>query len=224
MNTSEHRKTVYFAGELFSLKHLVGNAALAESLHRESAGKYRCVLPQDLEQRETTPQAIRDQDISSLLACDVGLFNFDGDEIDSGTVVEFMIAKFADIPAVIVRSDFRGGGDNGVLPWNLMLSNYPRTEVVLLDAIAEYQRQLSSDEAHAGRSVTASLRAYDETARKILAAFEKVENQQSLLPPELREPVYQWLRLMPGLEFSKKLPPHEMRKLLERKVAMRMFG
>jgi hypothetical protein len=35
------------------------------------------------------------------------LFLYNGTELDSGTVVEFMFSKFADIPSVIVRTDFR---------------------------------------------------------------------------------------------------------------------
>ena len=218
MASSDTEKTVYFAGELFSLKHLVGNAALAESINQESAGKYRCILPQDLEQRETTPQAIRDQDIRCLLACDVGLFNFDGDEIDSGTVVEFMIAKFADIPAVIVRSDFRGSGDNGELPWNLMLSNYPRTEVLVLDAIFEYQRFLRPKSKDLQNSVGAAFEAYRCTAKKILAAFEKVESEPVRLPIEYRDAVYQWLRLMPGEVFAQKLESAQVEHLVQKKL------
>jgi len=42
-----------------------------------------------------------------LLNCDLALFNFDGPELDLGTVVEFLFAKFADIPALILRMDFR---------------------------------------------------------------------------------------------------------------------
>ena len=103
--------TVYFAGELFSSKHLVGNAYLAEAVHERSHGRYLCRLPQDFELRGHHPHFIRDKDIRSLLECDLALFNFDGPELDSGTVVEFMFAKFADIPCVVLRSDFRAAGD-----------------------------------------------------------------------------------------------------------------
>ena len=40
--------SVYFGGELFSLKRLIGNAWLAEAIYEKSHGKYRCLLPQDL--------------------------------------------------------------------------------------------------------------------------------------------------------------------------------
>ncbi|HEY6840344.1 MAG TPA: nucleoside 2-deoxyribosyltransferase, partial [Chthoniobacterales bacterium] len=118
---------VYFAGELFSSKHLVGNAALADAIAKVSNLKFTCVLPQSLEDREMSAQDIRDKDIVTLISCDLALFNFDGPELDSGTVAEFMFAKFADIPSLLLRTDFRRGGDQGVDPWNLMMSFYPRT-------------------------------------------------------------------------------------------------
>jgi hypothetical protein len=66
-------------------------------------------------------QTIRDGDLTSLLGCDIGLFLYDGTELDSGTVVEFMFSKFADIPSVIVRTDFRNAGDSiSGDPWNLV--------------------------------------------------------------------------------------------------------
>ena len=70
--------TVYFGSELFSLKHLIGNAYLAEAIFEKSHGKYLCRLPQDFEPRGKTPRTIRDQDIRALLQCDLGLFNYDG--------------------------------------------------------------------------------------------------------------------------------------------------
>jgi hypothetical protein len=67
------------------------------------------------------PQTIRDGDLTSLLGCDIGLFLYDGTELDSGTVVKFMFSKFADIPSVIVRTDFRNAGNSiSGDPWNLV--------------------------------------------------------------------------------------------------------
>ena len=104
---------VYFAGSLFTHKDLAGNAMLAEEIGRVSGGKFECLLPQNIEHRGSSPKEIRDADISALLSCDLALFNYDGCELDSGTVVEFMFAKFADIPSVLLRTDFRAGGDSG---------------------------------------------------------------------------------------------------------------
>ncbi len=103
-------RTVYLAGELFSAKHLAGNAALSDHIFRDSGERFRCVLPQNMPQA-VSPRAIRDQDLRALLACDAAVFHYDGLELDSGTVVEYLFAKFADMPAVLVRTDFRHAGD-----------------------------------------------------------------------------------------------------------------
>src|SRR5690606_18601323 len=115
----------------------------------KSHGRYRCRLPQDFELRGLHPQTIRDQDIRALIECDLALFNFDGTELDSGTVVEFMFAKFADIPSVILRSDLRGGGDQGRGdPWNLMVSFYPRTVTVLTPSLIDYRAHQKRRRSH----------------------------------------------------------------------------
>ena len=84
------------------------------------------LLPQTF--RPTTVEAvdIRNQDLLQLMTCDLALFNFDGTDLDAGTVVEFMFAKFLDIPAVLLRTDFRAAGDQPGAgdAWNLMCSFY----------------------------------------------------------------------------------------------------
>ena len=203
--------TFYFGGELFSGKHLLGNAILAEAIYRRSNGRYQAVLPQNLEQRDTSPHSIRDQDIRALLACDLGLFNYDGPELDSGTVVEFMFAKFADIPSVLLRTDFRNGGDQSGAgePWNLMTSYYPRTATVVIDAMALYQEGLVSPPAGSGepaapdslednRSGAAGLTMLARTADAVIQGFDQVLQLPSVLPGTMRETIYHWLALMPG--------------------------
>jgi len=137
----DNQFTIYFAGSLFNHKDLTGNALLAEYIEKCSERKYRCCLPQNLEQHQTTAVEIRNQDIAKVIECDLGLFNFDGTELDAGVVVEFMIAKFLDIPTVILRSDFRTCGEKevGGEDWNFMCSFYPRTRIVKLNAIMSYQ-------------------------------------------------------------------------------------
>ena len=187
--------TYYFAGELFSGKHLLGNAVLAEAIAHRSGGRYQALLPQDLEQRDTTPQAIRDQDLRAVLRCDLGLFNYDGPELDSGTVVEFMFAKFADIPAVLLRTDFRHGGDqaHGGEPWNLMTSYFPRTATVVLDAMTIYQEErVREPGAAAGFEMIA------RTADAVVEAFDRVVAMPPVLPGTMRETVYQWIARLPG--------------------------
>jgi nucleoside 2-deoxyribosyltransferase len=228
LKPSGKTRTVYFAGELFSAKHLVGNAYLAEAIHAASHGRYLCRLPQDFELRGTHPQLIRDKDIRSLLECDLALFNFDGPELDSGTVVEFMFAKFADIPAVILRSDFRSSGDQpGGDPWNLMASFYPRTVSVPVNSMALYKKahaaarraNLEDVIRLAGQHSSATAqRMCEQIATLAVRALDRVTKQEPAMPKYVREEVYAWLALMPGLRGNEKKLRKEFEKLLERKV------
>jgi nucleoside 2-deoxyribosyltransferase len=208
--------TIYFAGELFSLKHLTGNALLADAIQRISQNRFSCVVPQDLEQRETTPLAIRNQDLRQVVSCDVGLFNFDGPELDSGTVVEFLVAKMLDIPSVIVRSDFRSAGDAQALPWNLMLIDYPRTKVLVLDGMAHYQRKLRQE---GSSRVQAAQEATNDLARDIISAFEEVIATPAVLSPELRPAMYEWVRHFAGGSFATLLTESSLQQILQSKIA-----
>jgi nucleoside 2-deoxyribosyltransferase len=183
----------YFAGELFDFKHLTGNVVLADAIEKLSAGRYKTNLPQDLEQREVTPHHIRDQDILTLLESDLGVFNYDGPELDSGTVVEYLFAKFADIPSVLLRTDFRGGGDQEHFPWNLMTSFFPRTEVLLFDALSVYKRKRAelSEDSHA-----ASNAMVQEFAEAVIGAFDKVLKEPAVMPSSDQEPLFRWLSSM----------------------------
>jgi len=224
--------TVYFGSELFSLKHIIGNAYLAEAIFEKSHGKYLCVLPQNLEQRRTTAQSIRDADIRALLSCDLALFNYDGTELDSGTVVEFMFAKFADIPAVILRSDFRHGGDQVGDPWNLMSSFYPRTATVVLNSISLYKtarqtrlntapRKNKLDEVVclAGQHSTADAQTMCEViAEACVRALDRSLGTAPVMPKHLREEVYQWLALMPNLKGKPDALRREFEAVLQHKV------
>jgi nucleoside 2-deoxyribosyltransferase len=182
---------VYFAGELFSSKHLVGNAALADSIAKVSNRNFNCVLPQTLEDRGMSAQDIRDKDIVTLIGCDLALFNFDGPELDSGTVCEFMFAKFADIPSLLLRTDFRRGGDQGADPWNLMVSFYPRTRTLCLNSIEIYKEALS-----AGQSLV------EEVAKATVKELELLSELAPAIPHELAEPVFRWLSQLPGFRSS----------------------
>jgi nucleoside 2-deoxyribosyltransferase len=216
--------TVYFASELFTLKHLIGNAWLAEAIYEKSHGRYRCLLPQDLELRSSTPRTIRDGDIRALLACDLALFCFDGTELDAGTVVEFMFAKFADIPAVLLRTDLRAAGD-GSDPWNLMASFYPRTANVVIDSLATYKstsarrRRLDEVVRLAGQHSSAAAQlACEQIAGACVRALDRVREIEPIMPGYLREEVYHWLALMPGLRGKQRALRKEFEKVLERKV------
>ena len=186
--------SVYFAGELFNAKHLSGNAGLATAIQRCSSGKFACVLPQTLESREEGAHFIRDEDLEHLICSDIAIFNFDGSEIDSGTVVEFMVAKFADIPALLLRTDFRRGGDQGNDPWNLMLSFYPRTKICCVDSMALYKTALSQGLDPSG----AADWMLNQIAAQIVKELEEVAQLKPILPSELTNSVHDWLVQFPG--------------------------
>jgi len=225
MKKKSRSLTVYFASELYSLKHLIGNAYLAEAIYEKSHGRYLCALPQDLEPSGTRPHPIRDQGIRTLVACDLALFLFDGPEIDAATAIEFMYAKFADIPAVILRSDLRAGGD-GIDPWTLMASYYPRTVNIILDSLVEYKailqrRRRTMDEIIrlAGQHSSANAqRMCDEVAGACVRAFERVRQIPPVMPKHLREEIYHWLPLMPALRGKQKELRKEFEHYLEIKV------
>ncbi len=223
--------SVYLAGELFDLKHLIGNAYLAESIYEKSHGKFLCHLPQDFELRGLNPQVIRDQDIEALYTADLAIFNFDGTELDSGTVIEFMLAKFADIPAVLLRTDLRAAGDQGSArrdPWNLMASFFPRTEVVRLNSLIDYRvlqqkrhrkpvediTRLAAQHA----SATAGMIS-DRVATRVVQALNKLVLTPPVMTPNLREAVYEWLAVMPGLRGKKKELKAKLADLLQQKTA-----
>ena len=216
---------VFFAGELFSLKHLIGNAYLAEAIYEKSHGRYLCQLPQDFDPRGTTPRTIRDHHIRSLMGSDLALFSFDGADLDSGTLAEFMIAKFADIPSVILRSDRRGSGTRAT-QWNPMANFFPRTAILSLDGLGAYKailkkrhRKLDEVIRLAGQHSSADAqRMCDDVAAAVVRAFDRVREVPPVMPRHLREEVYNWLPLMPGLRGKEKALRKEFEHYLETKV------
>lgn len=218
--------TVYFAGELFNLKHIIGNAYLAEAIYERSHGRFLCQLPQDFEPRIVRPRWIRDQDLRALCACDLAIFSFDGAELDPGTVVEFMVAKFADIPSVLLRSDHRPSGSVASEPWNPMLVGYPRTVSVVVDGLGEYksfrkrrQRHLDEVIRLAGQHGSADAqRVCDQVAAACVRALDRVRTMEPVLPRHLREEVYNWLPLMPGLRGKEKQLRKRFERYLEAKI------
>jgi nucleoside 2-deoxyribosyltransferase len=111
---------IYFAGDLFDHKHLTGNVVLARAIEQFSQNRYCCMLPQDWEGEAALAAVdIRNRDIKAVVEADLVLFNFDGPDLDSGTVVEFILAKMLDIPTVLLRTDCRNGGYLHGDDWNL---------------------------------------------------------------------------------------------------------
>ena len=169
----------YFAGGLFDHKELIGNKLLADAIADVSEGRWEALLPQDEEnQLRDDPKSIRDNDFQMVLKSDAALFNFDGTELDSGTVAEFMAARFIDLPCVIFRSDFRKAGDQNIdgEAWNLMLSGYPGTVTVSFDSMNKYQSIFRETD-----TAEALKRYYVEMAEKIVAALDEVYGRQAVL-------------------------------------------
>jgi nucleoside 2-deoxyribosyltransferase len=226
MKKKKNSYTVYFAGELFSMKHLIGNAWLAEAIYERSHGKYRCLLPQDFKWNGRGARSIRDDNLRALIACDLALFNYDGPELDSGTVVEFMFAKFADLPSVLLRTDLRTSGDWRPEPWNLMTSFFPRTATVIAPTLTDYRKHVSGrrrrldDAVHlAGQhsSATAQL-VCERVAAQCVRALDRVVALRPALPKFLREEVYHWLSRLPALGGKEKEIRREFERYLTRKV------
>jgi len=190
--------TIYFGGSLFNHKDLTGNAFLAEHIEKGSDNKYHCCLPQNVEQHQTTALDIRNKDIAKIIECDLGLFNFDGTELDAGVVVEFMLAKFLDIPAVILRSDFRTCGEKeiGGEDWNFMCSFYPRTRIVKINAMLSYQEAV--EESQTLNEVFDIY--YSRIARLIVESLDSVRTEKPLLKGDQKrlETLYQWALTFPG--------------------------
>ena len=137
---------IYWAGALFNHKEVIGNLTVAKAVENVSDGRYIVKLPQDL---QTSPSAaavdIRNADLTELIQCDALVANFDGADLDSGTVVEFCVAKALDMPTVLLRTDFRNCGDADGIPWNLMCAGWPRTEILWTNSLADYHRHPVED-------------------------------------------------------------------------------
>ena len=211
--------TVYFAGPLFDHKILQGNALLAAHIEEVSEGRYHCVLPQDLTQLGVSSIEIRDQNLRALMECDLALFNFDGSELDSGTVAEYMYAKTLDIPAVILRTDFRYGGDQepGGNPWNIMVSFYPRTEVLHVDAMQRYTEALSDG----GGAQDVSARIQRRIASEVISLLDIVREESPVLEGgrDNAENTYRWaLQLAGGSLTSWAARSSFVRRVVDRKI------
>lgn len=199
--------TIYYAGALFDHKHLGGNALLAARIEELSEGRYRCVLPQDLEQTGARAVDIRNQDLRMVMECDLGLYNFDGADLDPGQIVEYVYAKMLDIPCVILRSDFRHGGDQekGGDPWNLMASFFPRTRILHLNGMQWYQ------EAHAqgGGADEVTARFHRRIASAVIELLDAAREDAPILEGAASADVlrlYRWALRFPGGGLAEALP------------------
>ena len=101
---------LYLAGPLFTQAERAWNASLARLIAR---GGHSVFLPQDEVKAIATLDAdvIFGVDVDGVRSADAVVAVLDGADADSGTSFECGLAFGLGIPIVLVRTDFRGGGD-----------------------------------------------------------------------------------------------------------------
>ena len=211
---------IYHAGDLFDFKHLAGNLLLSDAIRNVSRGFYRTVLPQNAEGTQLRNTSIRNGDLELVMSCHLALFNFDGTDLDSGTVVEFMVAKMLDIPCVLLRTDFRNAGDQSVNgdPWNLMCSDYPRSQTVRIHAMNLYHQCVSGSDG-----LSACL---DEIASQVIAGLDHVRTMPSLFHGDLEKAreVYSWVVRACGNDLDKLLTRERIAQIVKEKAELQLFA
>jgi nucleoside 2-deoxyribosyltransferase len=223
--------TVYAAGGLFTLHELATNVWIKEAVWRLSCGRFRLVLPQSKELRELDrpdlAAYIRNHDLVQVLQTDVIVARFDGPDLDAGTVVEFMMAKYLGKPAVILRCDYRHlSGEHLESPYNLMVKSWPRTIEVHVDSLMGYIGRFAEERAALGgddafqRTLEAEFntvqKGVDEIANELVAGLEAAIQMASPYPPEYQEVVYRASRYGPGGGFDQLLTESELEETIER--------
>lgn len=186
--------TVYFAGPLFTHSELLANAHLARAINHYSDCEFICRLPQNIEcMNGRDALQIRNDDLNLLYRCDMAIFNFNGTEIDSGTLVEYMQAKQLDKPCVIYRTDLRAGRANREFPWNEMATNFPRTETVFIQGMYLYRQYLNNG--------VLDHRGYiKHIALQLIEALRKVQKSEPVIttPQEYTQATLLTMRLTGG--------------------------
>ena len=206
--------SIYWAGGLFDYKELLGNLQLGTAVEDVSNGKYKVVFPQNGEcETSRDCQCIRNQDLLSVLQSDVILANFDGSDLDSGTVVEFCFAKTLDIPAVLLRTDFRNCGDSDEAPWNLMCWGWQRTNTLWINSIEEYLHFLQNCDSQSSLGIEWP-RAI---AAKIIQSLDAVTSQPAWLSMDQAMEHYRRIIQSAGSGFDKLLSERKLKEILKMK-------
>jgi nucleoside 2-deoxyribosyltransferase len=222
---------VYAAGGLFTQHELAMNVLIKEAVWRLSDGRFQLFLPQSRELRELdrpdVEAYIRNGDLLEVVKADIIIARFDGLELDSGTVVEFIAAKSLGKPTVILRCDFRRLSGTGLSePYNLMVKSWPRTVEIHMDAFVSYAGLFAQEREALGESGTfqATMKAelgtvqksVDEIAKKLIDGLEAVLKMESPYPPEYQEIVYKAFRYSPGSGFDQLLTENELSEIIQR--------
>jgi len=223
--------TVYAAGGLFTQDELAMNVMLKEAVWRLSNGRFQLFLPQSRELREfdrpDIEAYIRNDDLVEVVKADIVTVRFDGLELDSGTVVEFITAKSLGKPTVILRCDFRRLSGTGLAePYNLMVKSWPRNVVVHTDALMMYSRLLAQEREALGKGdafqatmkaeLGAILKCIDQLAQQMIDGMEAAIAMPSPYPPEYQEMVYRAFRYCPGGGFDHMLTEEELAETIQK--------
>ncbi len=108
---------IYFAAPLFTSAERAWNKQLEQLLHQLG---HQVFLPQEKESSQRTAKAIFDGDRAGLDWAEVVVAIMDGPDPDSGTSWECGYA-YGKKPIVLLRTDFRSGGERNIGPFNAML-------------------------------------------------------------------------------------------------------
>jgi len=227
----ENKYTVYAAGGIFTQHDLATNVFIKDSVWRQSNSKFELVLPQSKELRELDrpdiAAYIRNVDLVQVVRSDLFLARFDGLELDAGTVIEFMLAKFLGKPTVILRCDSRRlGGENLDEPYNLMVKNWPRTVEVHYDSLINFTGgfaekwktlgYISTFQTTIKAELETVMKGIDEIAQIIVGGLETVLGMKSPYPNEYLEFVYKAIRHCPGCGFEQLLSEEDLTILIQR--------
>ena len=230
-NQAQEHYLAYLAGGLFTQYDLASNVHLKAAVWRLSSGKFELDLPQSKElrqlEREDLAAYIRNADILRLVEADILIARFDGQELDTGALVEFMIARMLGKPTVILRSDSRHADSSGLdEPYNLMVKNWPRTIELQVDSFNDYiqmiteARETNQDSASSQLFLEAELSAaqkgFDSLATRLIGAMNAVLQLDSPYPGDLRELVYKAVRYTPGADFDQLLTEHRLSETLQK--------
>ncbi len=221
---------VYTAGGIFTQHDLATNVFIKDSVWRQSKAKFELILPQSKELRELDrpdiAAYIRNVDLLQVLKSDLFIARFDGLELDSGTVIEFMLAKFLAKPTVILRSDSRRlGGQSLDEPYNLMVKNWPRTVEVHFDSLIKFTgnfaEEWNNSEIDSASDTTIKaemktvIKGIDEIAALIIDGLERVLLLESPYPKEYQEIIYKIIRHSPGSGFEQLISEQELSDLIQ---------
>jgi nucleoside 2-deoxyribosyltransferase len=216
---------------LFNQYELAMNVSIKEAIWRLSGRRFQLFLPQSRELRELdrpdVEAYIRNDDLVEVVKADILLARIDGLELDSGLVVEYIVAKSLGKPTVFWRSDFRrlsSAGRND--PYNLMVKSWPRTLEIHTDAFVMYAGLFAQERAALGEGDTfqdtmqaelgTAQKSIDAVARELIDAMDAVLKMASPYPPAVRESVYRAFRYSPGSGFDQMLTESELADTIQR--------